>query len=302
MKNLLPTFILIVLLLTNLVSTPGQHCPPVQTLNIPYSSNVVDGTQSSGEWYSPIQSTCAFNVTGSTGDDADFTCSFQIACNEVYLYLFVVILDEFDNSVEYTTTPNAFEYDCVELFLDLDTAGSGTNPDYDSNTIQLRFNRGLTDSVQTPGRAAQEEYELYVENTTSGWLMEAAIPWTCVLAEGQLPEDICDYKNLVHGFDLSGVDSDQPGPGHRDCQTAWDSDDPGMPDATEDLAWNNRTVFGVVTFNYYLCTEPYIPSTTSIYRNNTISLYPNPAGNTIHFELEGLQTIKILGYAHATYS
>jgi len=269
---------------------------PVRTLEIPYDyfgEIVIDGVADAA--YSAEQSTEAFNATGSTGADADFTFSFRVAFNPMYLYFIGTILDDFDNGPEYTTIDSIWEYDNVEVFISLDTTGS-TNPTTngygdDSNCVQLRFNRGLTDSIQTPGRAAQEEYELYFENTASGWLIEAAIPWTVALGEGQIKEDFMDYLESIHGFDVLGNDSDEPGAGHLDCQTAWDMDDPDDPaDRTEDSAWTNRSVFGIMTL---ADASDWIWVGLAERMKNTILVYPNPAGNSINFGIEGLSTICI---------
>ncbi len=265
---------------------------PVSTLEIPFANTgviTIDGVAEAA--YSAEQSTVAFNVTGSTGDDADFTFTFQVAFNPQYLFLFAKVLDDFDNSIPYTTSDTPHEYDNVEVFINLDTVGLVTT--YDTNTIQLRVCRGLTDSIQSPGRAAQVEYQLYFENTADGWLAEVAIPWTCVLGSGQVREDMMDYLDAIHGFDMSGADSDIIGLGGRDCQTAWDSDDPEMPDATEDLAWNNRTMFGIVTLAAVADDFVWGPSSIEPTVESNISVYPNPAVNSINFDIEGLQTVEI---------
>ncbi len=153
----------------------------------------------------------------------------------------------------------------------------------------MRINRGI-DSIQSPGRAAQEEYIHYWKDTDSRWLIETAIPWKAVLTEGQLPEDIIEYLDCINGFDVSGADSDTLGPNHRDCQTAWDMDEPNDPnDRTEDNAWTNRSVFGIMTFGYGYCP----PSGIDVTLTDNISYYPNPASNSIYFKLDRPSTIKI---------
>ena len=297
-KQLLNLSACAVLLVLASIAFADPLVPPVRVLEIPYAGQseiTIDGTADAV--YSAVQSTDAFNPTGSTGADADFTFSFQVAYNPLYLYIYGEILDDFENSLNYTTDSFAFTYDCVEVFINLDTVGSLTAA-YDSNTIQLRISRGI-DSIQTPGRATQEEYMHHWENTATGWLFETAIPWTCVLGENQSSDDFENYLDFIHGFDVHGYDSDTLGPGHRDCQTAWDSDDPDdAADRTEDNAWNNRTVFGVVTLaaNYWEWPcWPYCPGMEieEITSKEEISIYPNPVGSTLHFEAEGLNLIRI---------
>ena len=265
---------------------------PVSTLEIKYAepgTMKIDGFDDEAV-YSAEQSTIAFVTTGSTGADADFTFTFKVAYDLDYMYLFAKILDDVDNSLTYTTDANPWTYDCIEVFLSLDTTGSTgvTSNGYgdDTNCVQLRINRGI-DSVQQTGRATADMYINHFENTGDGWLCETAIPWKAVLATGQDPEDIMDYIGAVNGFDMSGADSDTPGPDHRDCQTAWDSDDP-VETGTEDNAWTDRSVFGIMTLEVkddYLATENFT-------QDNLVA-YPNPANNTITFSIEGMQTVEI---------
>ncbi len=256
---------------------------PVRSLEIPGvpfgAVMTIDGVADE-DCYSAEQSTTAFNIYGSTGADADFTATFRVCCSMERLYICWTILDDYACEIPYTTGPNPWTWDNVEVFLSLDTVG--TTVEYDTNTIQLRFNRGILDSAQMPGRADQSEYagNVYYENTANGWVLEVGIPWTAVLSEGQLPEDFEAYVSTVSGFDVSCADNDTDGPDARDCQTAWDDDDPAMPDQTEDLAWNNRTMFGVMTLNYHWAVSygpPYSIFIPDSPRYIEQLVYPNPA-------------------------
>jgi hypothetical protein len=262
---------------------------PVRSLEIqPTNATITLDGVADEEAYSATQSTTAFNVTGSTGADPDFTTTFNVCYDYSALYLVVTTLDDYACEAPYTTSTNQWTWDNVEIFLSIDTTGTVTA--YDTMTTQLRINRGISDSAQSPGRAAQEDWHIYQENTADGWILEAAIPWTAVLQTGALAEDIEAYiAPVVNGFDVSGADNDTDGPDARDCQVAWDDDDPAMPDATEDLAWNNRTMFGIMTL---------VPG---ISVNNptleTIGLYPNPATGTINLDLESATTVEIYNVA-----
>ncbi len=233
----------------NVIAAP--HVQPVRAMEIPYTNGVtIDGV--ADDCYSLPQSTIAYNNEGSTGADEDFTLSFRVCYDTLRLYLYANILDDYISSIPYTTSPEPWMYDNVEVFISLDT--TGTIEGYDTNTTMLRFNRGIQDSAQMPGRADQSEYagNVYYENIDSGWVLEVGIPWTAVLGSGQMPEDIMDYikAGTVNGFDVHGSDNDTDGHDQKDCQTAWDSDGPEIPDATEDLAWCNRIYFGIMTLLY----------------------------------------------------
>jgi hypothetical protein len=269
----------------------APHTTPVRSIAIPPANTaavVIDGVADAD--YSASQTTTAFNVTGSTGADADFTGAFQVCYDMNRLYILWNILDDYACEIPYTTTANSWTWDNVEVFLSMDTVGTTTA--YDTNTIQLRFNRGIQDSAQTPGRADQSEYDgfVYSENTATGYIIEVGIPWTAVLSDAQLPEDIELYNgDVVNGFDVSCADNDTDGPDQRDCQTAWDDDDPAMPDATEDLAWNNRTMFGVMTLS----------GTVAINDNSveSIAVYPNPATDFVTLDLKSQTTVEIYNAA-----
>jgi hypothetical protein len=290
MKKQLLNLSMVALFLAVGATVFAVHFPPIQTMEIPAAADgiTIDGDDDAG--YSELQTTAWFAGEGSTGDDADFTGTFKVAYDPTYLYIWFEILDDYDNSLTYTTDANQWTYDNVEVFLDLDTIGSGATPAYDTNTIQLRFNRGLTDSVQTPGRATQEQYIYHFENTASGWIHEVAIPWTCVLGSAQGASAMEDYLGLVHGFDVSCADSDTDGPDERDCQTAWDMDG---ADGTEDNAWNNRTVFGIVTLQDNDWGDWNYPTSVESHSANVVNAYPNPATNEITFDVEGLNTVEI---------
>jgi hypothetical protein len=237
-------FILLLILTPVLWSKGTDLVPPVRTLEVPPADEmmVMDGSDDES-CYSAYQTLEVFNPTGYDGE-ADLGGYFKLCWDMQYLYLFANVYDDIEEEYEWGYS-SPWMYDCIELFLDLDTSGSYTS--YTSTTIQLRFDRGL-DSVETAGRAPRSDYIYMVDNTANGWVLEVGIPWTCVLAYG---EDMDDYISNLIGFDLAYSDSDNtdgdPTVGNRDVMAAWDSDDPDIPeDRTEDNAWNNRSVFGII--------------------------------------------------------
>jgi hypothetical protein len=282
MKKLLLKAIAGFFLMTIFNSSFAGHVLPIRTMCIRLAYDVVtiDGAADEGFW-SALQTTDAFNKTGCPNyPDADLTVSFKVCYDAEYLYVWSEIKDDIDNSTPDNGATNPWTFDNVEIFLDLDTNNSGVVTAYDSNTIQLRINRGM-DSVQTPGRAPRSAYKLYWENTSDGWLFEVAVPWKAVLASSEETADIMPFFAAVNGFDIGSGDSDGAAgtPDLRDCQTAWDNDDPSTPDdRTEDNAWNNRSVFGVVTYD----CEGSIKGTK--FNNQKFNIFPNPASNSLSVE------------------
>jgi hypothetical protein len=292
-KQLLKLSATVVLLALFSVNYAG-HVLPIRTMVIPLANDVVtiDGAADEAFW-SASQTTDAFNKTGCpTYPDADWTVAFKVCYDAEYLYLWSEIKDDIDNSTPDNGATNPWTFDNVEPFFDLDTNNSGVVTAYDSNTVQLRVNRGM-DSVQTFGRATRADYKLYWENTSDGWLFEVAIPWKAVLAASEETADIMPFFTAVNGFDIGSGDSDGAAgtPDLRDCQTAWDNDDPSDPaDRTEDNAWNNRSVFGVVTFAPYSAV---IPTTTT-----SATVYPNPTSGLVTFtNLNGATSVEVMNLA-----
>ena len=230
----------------------AQYVEPVRTMNVPVvtSPMVMDGQASESSW-SNTQNTVIFNDDGWEGT-SDLGGYFKLTWDMTYLYLFADIADDYEHNFDPDGSYSpSYTFDCIEFYIDLDT--NNNTFIYDENTIQLRFNRGVA-GIQIPGRADVEDYNYYWENTNNGWLVEVAIPWTCAMPDGSLPEDILDYIDSPMGFDLSFSDSDNSNgiveEGNRDAQTVWDSDDPDDPyDRTEDNAWNNTLVFGIISLD-----------------------------------------------------
>ena len=262
-------------------------------MSIPYTPIpfTIDGLDNEAHW-SAEQSTDVFNPTGYSGS-ADFTFTFKIAWDENYLYLFGKITDDFNCSWDWGLT-NPWTYDNIEVFFDLDTNGSGEISAYDSNTYELRINRGIDSIGNDFGRKCKRSAHKYFwENTSDGWLFEAALAWKFVLGPNQKPEDIMEYVDGTSrsGFDLVGNDSDTPGPDHRDCQTAWDNDDPepncDRAEGCGDNSWNNRNIFGIVSFQskYY--------SEDKEFFNENLLIYPNPTTGILKFNFDLQENIEI---------
>jgi len=285
-KQLLNLSFVAVALALYAVSAVAAPIAPVNTMEIPAAipAPAIDGVAEGV--YSDVQSMNVFNPTGLEGD-ADFTSVFQVCWDPTYLYLYAEITDDVEHDYNWGVG-NAWEFDNFEVFLMLDTNTVTTA--YSGTTVQLRICRAL-DSVETNGRAPKTDYVYYMEGAAAGgWLFEVAIPWTAVLAEGALPEDMGDYVATVLGFDVGGADSDNTdgdaAVGNRDVQAAWDDDDPSdEADRTEDLAWNNTSVFGFVTLAEYNALEDMTQS--------SLNAYPNPATDEITFDVEGNVEIEI---------
>lgn len=264
-----------------------QPEPPVKVEDCPAIDEVpvIDGLMDEGFW-SPDQT---FNIFSLSSEDdwtgeADFNVVLNFAWGWSYFYIFVTITDDVEHNWD-GANGNSYEFDAIEAFFQLDTQTVPTG--YTDNTIQHRFNRGEAGWSSSTFRAdiTEEAYETYWENTAEGWLVEAAIPWTNVMPDGSLPDDIMDWieSGGLIGFDLQGADSDGTDPlvGARasGTQMMWDEDgeEGDTADGTEDNAWNNTSVFGYLN----MIGDP-IASTQEVAAEGTFNVYPNPVTNTIN--------------------
>lgn len=228
----------------------AQYAPPVRTMSIPPTTDkiVFDGIDNESS-YGQAQTMTVFNSAGYTGEE-DFSGYFKVCWDTRFLYFFANITDDVNHSLPNYEGASSWMFDNIEIYLDIDTAGTWDY--YTDYTVQLRYDRGWN-MVLWPGRAKAGDYfcQLIDKADSSGWILETAIPWTCVLPTGSLPEDINEFLKKPIGFDVAFSDSDGSDPinGMRDVMSAWDSDGPDdNMDMTEDNAWNNRKVFGIVEF------------------------------------------------------
>lgn len=287
MKKQLLSLSLVALAIMLFTSTAfSQPVAPVRVIDCPAITEVpvMDGLMDEADW-SPEQDMTRFSeADGDWDGEADFTTVFHVMWGWSYFYTFVKLTDEVEHNWN-GSDGNPWEFDNVEWFFQLDTQTAPTT--YTDNTIQMRFNRGEPDWQSSTFRADQsaENYMWYWENTADGWAVECAIPWTNVMPDGSLPEDIHDWieSGGTIGFDLSCADSDGDDPlvGARGTgtQTAWDEDgvEGDIADGTEDNAWNTTSVFGYLT----MVGDP-INSTQTVAAEGTFNVYPNPATNTIN--------------------
>ncbi len=269
----------------------AQLIQPVRTLELPQitSDPIING-QSNEADYSGPQTTDLFNPEGWTGPE-DFTAQFKLMWGYSYLYFYGNVTDDMDHHYHWGYD-NPRGFDNCEIYIDLDT--NTIDSTYRENsTIMLRFCRGL-DSVETPGRAARSDYDYYYINNSDGWIFEAAIPWTCVMERGSLPEDIMDYIVNNIGFDVLFTDSDNsdgdPAIGNPDAQVAWDLDNPDTPDdRTEDLAIVSTRVFGNIST--VGCACDYIKTEQAL----SVDLYPNPCTDFLNVSFYlGYLKLKVL--------
>jgi len=265
------------------VAAFAQHFAPVQTMVIPYTATpmTIDGVDDEDAW--SAEQTCKQFLATPVGD-ADFSQVFRAAYDKNFLYVYVEVTDD-EKGI--AADPNSgWNYDNIEVFFDIDTAGAGATAasNYDTNTIQIRFTRGY-DSVTASGRAVADDYKFYIgQEDAPGWIVEVGIPWKFVLGTKQTNKDMLAVMDGItaSGFEVTGADAD--GTGTRDAQSAWDLDG----DATNN-AYLDRKCLGVVTLQ-----KP--TSAVDIYTATSAGVYPNPTTGMLYFNTE-VNSVQIMNLA-----
>lgn len=266
----------------------AQHTAPVRVEYLPYAvprDIIIDGIADEDGWSPNSPLTEIFNSTG-VENPVDFSGYIKFCYDRDNLYVFADIIDV--TATIYEGTDDPLIYDNVEVFLNADTSllDSGA---YGDDAIQLRYNRGVDTATGSKPRNGADLSNFVVAESGYSWQVEAAIPWISFLPEGTLPEDIWTIlqSNCSFGFDVSFADNDGAG---RDGQLAWDADTEGN-DTTEDNAWNNTTMFGILNFGYGC--EISLENTTD--PASDFGIYPNPASNDVNFtNLSGVKALEIV--------
>lgn len=293
-------FLMLCLAVASFIGVHAQYAEPNQTLTVPYLTPEIDGDADDG--YSDfvpmkIGKRAGAGVAYEDGDAVDFNAQFKIAWDTAYLYLYVEVTDDVEESMP-VGGANAWTWDNMEIFIDLDT-NSTTNTYNTASTVQLRYNRGEV-GVESPGRSTAADWLTEQINEADGWIVELGIPWTSASAAGVNP-DMCVEAGDILGFDIAVADGDGDGTGTEGgrnveggAQMFWDLD---APDATgnEDNAYQNRRVFGWITLGTTgaPCTVGVEDQNVSVY-----GVYPNPSNGVVNFsnlDVKSFDIYNVLG-------
>jgi hypothetical protein len=275
------------------VVVAAQYVLPIRTIDIPATTGAMVMDGEADDSYGEVQTTsimaineawdadnCGEDVLG----DANYKLEFQVCWDKTYLYVICMIDDDVKHDWD-GEHDNTWQYDNVELFIDLDTASQSTYTD--GSTQQMRINRGW-DYPTDPGDVDSNLWLGIQVEAAAGVVFEYAMPWDAV--GGGDPVDITTHtgEGEVIGFDLSGADSDgtDPAEPERDTngrQAAWDWDG---GERAEDGAYNNRQLFGFATLTGTPISSVFNPSVSSL------NVWPNPATSTIYIsDVTGTVTI-----------
>jgi hypothetical protein len=287
-------------------SVSGQYVEPIRTLDVAAvqaaAPITIDGVgdeaiYTANQTMKIAKRAGAANPAGlEDGDAVDFNGFVKLAWDLSYLYLYVEVTDDVEESMP-VGGAEAWTWDNFEIFIDLDT-NSTTNTYANTSTIQLRINRGEV-GVESPGRAAKTDYLYEQVNDAAMWAVEVGIPWTSASATGVVPDMLAQQTEGVIGWDFAIADADGDGSqttGGRNreggAQMFWDDD---TPIDNADNAYQNRRVFGFITLTGTPGGSGINPKVIDTYK-----VYPNPSNGVVTFaNLKGVESFDIFNLVGA---
>ena len=200
-------------------------------------------------------------LTGTISNANDLSGSAKILWDNTYIYLLATVTDD----TKKNDSPNAYEDDAVEFYFDANNDKATT---YATGDVQYTFgwNDGTVVGVLPSGRSTTGITYSSV-STTTGYIIEARIPWTTIPATPTVGKEI--------GIDFMINDDDDAAAG-RDTKLSWNSE--------TDMAYQDPSLFGTVKFDDALITSLEESEGLS---NSEITCYPNPFTNNLSINAVG---------------
>jgi endo-1,4-beta-D-glucanase Y len=204
------------------------------------------------------------NLVGTNGGN-NLSGSFKALWDNNFLYILSTVTD----NVKTNDSPEVYNDDAVEIYLDINNDKSTT---YGSDDFQYSF--GYNDGTivtANPSSRATSNIEYQMVATNNGYIFEAKIPWATLAASPIAGKQI--------GFDFMLNDDDNGG--ERDGKIAWN--------ASTDDAWQNTSIFGTA-----MLSDIVISSYDDVVFES-MSVHPNPTnGNVFINGLEGKYEFEII--------
>lgn len=171
---------------------------------------------------------------------ADLSASFKACFDATNFYILLTLTDDIDLSWPLGSDKATYQYDNVEIFFNTDFTNDDAAGAYSttaaSDAKQLRYIRGNVDDMDGAGVKwlnGGAETTWSVENTPTGWQVEASLAWAAILPDpAVIPE--------VIGFEISLGDADDEAntAGPRESIITWAND------TGADNSWKDTRCFG----------------------------------------------------------
>lgn len=197
-------------------------------------------------------------IQGTISNSSDLSGEFKLLWDASNLY----ILGDITDDTKINDSPNAYDDDAVEVYLDFGNDKAATYSVNNDAQYTFRWNDN-TIVANASGNTSTAGIVFEMKASTNGYVFEAKIPWLSVGGSGQ--------KNALHGFDFHVNDDDNGGT--RDGKMSWN--------ASTDDAWQNPSLFGSIKL------LDVVASTSDDVFINAISTFPNPFSSTV--KINGLK-------------
>lgn len=187
-------------------------------------------------------------LSGAVSNSSDLSGYAKLLWDNTNLYFLAVITDD----TKINDSQNSYDDDQVELYVDADNAKAST---YDANDCQYSFGWNDGTVVGTiPSSASKTGITYSAIATTSGYIIEAKLPWSTI--------NTSPVADKFIGIDFMINDDDNNA--ERDGKLSWNA-------ATDD-AYQNASLFGTAKLN----SQQVVTGVDDSFTTDHISIYPNP--------------------------
>lgn len=194
-------------------------------------------------------------LSGTVSNNSDLSGYAKLLWDNNYLYLLAVVTDD----TKQNDSPNSYDDDQVELYIDADNAKAAT---YDANDCQFSFGWNDGTVVGTiPANYSTSGINYTALSTSTGYLLEARFPWGTI-------------KGTPTADKLIGIDfmiNDDDNGSTRDAKLAWN--------AATDEAYQNASLFGTAKLNNQ---QVLVTGVDGDWEANGLSIFPNPATHDVY--------------------
>jgi hypothetical protein len=256
----------------------GKTATSTITVNIPAGTIsckktsvaiTVNGTLGETSWSSTVVNN---SITKTTVGTPNNTATFGVLWDNTNLYIGAKILD----TNLFSDSPNTWDDDAVEIYIDANNNKSTTYDGLDNQIIKNYNQSGVSTKLAISG--LQHAWAAI----SGGYSVEIAVPWSALGISAPA-------QGTTIGFDI-GYDDDDNG-GTRDGQAVWNGDVNN---------YQNTSKFGSVVLSNTTAREAVEETTSSA--NEEVSYWPTVVESELHIRCDGtyrsVEVVDMLGRIH----